>query len=181
MNSPQSDNGGPRHADPGNDMTSHLLQEHQQEWEAFAARAVQIIPALKAQMNAVACETERAAMELAVNLRMLSASDGMTTPHERAASLSKVVMAMQFQDMTRQKLEHVCLALDQLKCHLQVLLRGPLDDEAKKEIAVLLQVEQLYTMEEERRLHEATIQPDYEEPVPSDLIEGDTDSVTLFE
>lgn len=131
-------------------------------------------------MTAVTTETERAAIELMVHLRRLCASDDILTPQNKAASLSKIVMAMQFQDMTRQKLEHVGLALDQLRSHMQVLLKGPPDEDARKEIAALLQVEHMYTMEEERRLHEAAMQPDYEEPVPSDLTEDAADSVTLF-
>ncbi|MBI5671972.1 MAG: hypothetical protein HZC50_01610 [Nitrospirae bacterium] len=82
--------------------------------------------------------------------------------------------------MTRQKLEHVGVALDQLKSHLQALLKGPRDEGAKREIAALQQIEHLYTMEEERRLHEAAIQPDYEEPVPTETTGKETDSVTLF-
>lgn len=180
MNSLETNDGQSEQAGPVGGVPDHHLKECQQEWEAFANGAVQIIPVLKAQMIAVTGETERAAMELMMHLRMLFVSDEMTTPKEKAASLSKVVMAMQFQDLTRQKLEHVGLALDQLKCHLQVLLRGPLDEEAKKEIAALQQVEHLYTMEGERRLHEAAMQPDYEEPVPTDVVEEDADSVTLF-
>jgi hypothetical protein len=89
-------------------------------------------------------------------------------------------MAMQFQDITRQKLEHVGLVLDQWSGHLHALLKGPYDDEAKREIAALQRIERSYTMEEERRLHEATVTPDYQEPVPMDLEDKETDSVTLF-
>jgi hypothetical protein len=89
-------------------------------------------------------------------------------------------MAMQFQDITRQKLEHVAQALDQLKSHLQALLKGPQSEEARKEIAALERVEQNYTMEEERRLHQTMLRPDYGEPVPMGLSEEGADSVTLF-
>jgi hypothetical protein len=74
--------------------------------------------------------------------------------------------------------------LDQWSAHLQALLKGPHDEEAKREIAALQRMEQNYTMEEERRLHEATVTPDYQEPVPTDIqsagTEPETDSVTLF-
>ncbi|MBX3325116.1 MAG: hypothetical protein KF682_04375 [Nitrospira sp.] len=157
-----------------------MLQEQQQAWEAFAVEAVRIIPVLKAQMTAVTCETERATMELMVHLRMLSHAGGALMTGEQSTSLSKVVMAMQFQDMTRQKLEHVGMALDQLKSHLQALLKGPRDEDAKKEIAALQEIERIYTMEEERRLHETAIQLDYGEPVPTDRSGEDAGSVTLF-
>ena len=131
-------------------------------------------------MTAVTQETERAAMELFLHLQVLAASEGTATPKTDPASLSKIVMAMQFQDITRQKLEHTGLALDRLKAHLQALLKGPGDEEAKKEIAALKLVEQHYTMEEERRLHAAASGPDYGEPVPTDMSGKEPDSATLF-
>lgn len=180
MNSRETDDGRSEHAATGDGSALGMLQEHQRAWEDFAAGAVHIIPVLKAQMVAVTNETERAAMELLVQLRILSSADGTVSPKDKSISASKVVMTVQFQDTTRQKLEHVCLALDQLKSHLQALLKGPQDERAKKEIAVLQRVEHMYTMEEERRLHEAAIQPDYEEPIPTDVSEQEADSVTLF-
>lgn len=119
-------------------------------------------------------------MELLLQLRMLTSSNEATSSKDDSVSLSKVLVAMQFQDITRQKLEHVGLALDRLKVHLQALLKGPGDEEAKKEIAALELVEQHYTMEEERRLHAAALGPDYGEPVPMDMSSDEPDSVTLF-
>ena len=158
------------------------LRAHQRAWEAFAGCAVRLIPVLKAQMLSVTGETERSALELLVHLRVLASSAAGASETERAASLSKVVMAMQFQDITRQKLEHVGQALDQWSTHLQVLMRGPLDDEAKRHIADLERIERTYTMEEERRLHAAALSPDYQEPVPVDAgsAGAETDSVILF-
>ena len=156
------------------------FQAHQEAWKTFAEGAVHMIPALKAQMAAVTQETERAAMDLLVHLQALASADGTMTPKERSASISKVVMAMQFQDITRQKLEHVGTALDHLRHHLQALLKGPDNAEARNTIAALQVMEQSYTMEEERRLHQAALKPDYQEPVPTDASDKETDSVTLF-
>lgn len=181
MNSDGAHGGSPRHPSTDSDEVIRLLQEQQQGWDAFAVGAVHMIPVLKAQLASVTQETERAAVELMVHFQTLASSDGPATENHKSESVKKVVMAMQFQDITRQKLEHVSVALDQLRRHLQALLKGPQDECAKKEIAALQQVEHLYTMEEERRLHEATIQPDYEEPVPTDISGKDVDSVTLFE
>jgi len=155
---------------------------HRQAWETFAACAVRLIPVLKAQMEAVTEETERAATELLMNLRVLASQDADATAEEKSASLSKVVVAMQFQDITRQKLEHVGQALDQWSRHLQALMRGPQDEDAKREIAALERIEQNYTMEEERRLHAAALTPEYQEPIPTDILESESesDSVTLF-
>lgn len=155
---------------------------HRQAWETFAACAVRLIPVLNAQMKAVTEETERAATELLMHLRVLASPDTGATAEEKSASLSKVVMAMQFQDITRQKLEHVGEALDQWSRHLQALMRGPQDESAQWEIAALEQIEQTYTMEEERRLHAAAVKPEYQEPIPTDVLENESesDSVTLF-
>jgi len=155
---------------------------HRQAWEAFAVCAVRLIPVLKAQMKAVTEETERAAMELLMHLRVLASQDAGATAEEKSASLSKVVTAMQFQDITRQRLEHVGQALDQWSSHLQALMKGPQDEGAKREIAALEQIEQTYTMEEERRLHAEAVMPEYQEPIPSDVLESEpqSDSVTLF-
>ena len=158
------------------------LKEQQQAWEAFAACAVSMIPVLKKQMEGVAQQTERAAMDLMVHIRALTSPATSSGPADTSTDLSKVVMAMQFQDITQQKLEHITQALDQWHTHLQVLLRGPLDEGAKREIAALQSLEESYTMDEERRLHSAALAPDYQEPVPIDMEEkeADSDSVTLF-
>ena len=158
------------------------LKAHQQAWEAFAACAITMIPVLKKQMEAVTHQTERAALDLMVHLRVLTSPATTSGLMDTSTNLSKIVMAMQFQDLTQQKLEHVTQALDQWHTHLQVLLRGPLDEGAKREISALQSLEESYTMEEERRLHAATLSPDYQEPVPIEMEEKETDSdsVTLF-
>ncbi len=159
-----------------------VLQAHQQAWESFGEEAVQMLPILQAQMAAVTHETERAAMELMGHLQILGSSSEAITAADRSASLSQIVMAMQFQDITRQKLEHIGSALTQLQTHMQALLKGPLNPEAQQQLAALQRVERSYTMDAERRLHEAAVMSDYLEPVPSDMevADGEEDSVTLF-
>lgn len=158
------------------------LKERQQAWEVFAACAVSMIPVLKKQMEAVTHQTERAALDLMVHFRALTSPAITSGRMDTSANLSKIVMAMQFQDITQQKLEHITQALDQWHTHLQVLLRGPLDEGAKREIAALQSLEESYTMEEERSLHAAALSPDYQEPVPIEMEEkeADSDSITLF-
>lgn len=167
-----------------NDGTSELdlLREHRQAWEDFAVRAMRLIPVLKAQMAGVAEETERAAMDLMLHLRVLASAGAGGVSDSHSGSVAKIVTAMQFQDITRQKLEHVGQALDQWSSHLQALMKGPQDALAKQRIAALQQIEQHYTMEEERRLHAAAMAPDYLEPVPIDMEDSksETDSITLF-
>lgn len=156
------------------------LHAQQQAWEAFATGALQMIPVLKAQMSGVTQETERAALELSMHLRVLGLTKTGVTSVDRSASLAQVVMAMQFQDITRQKLEHVNQALEQLRHHLEMLLEGPQGEGGEKKIATLEQIGKNYTMEEERRLHQTVVAPDYGEPVPTGLSDDDPDSVTLF-
>ena len=144
-----------------------------------------MIPVLKKQMEAVTQQTQqtqRAATDLMTHISALTLADETSRPTETAAHLSQIVMTMQFQDITQQKLEHVAQALDQWDKHLQALLKGPQDENAKQEIAALQQLEQSYTMEEERRLHAAALAPDYQEPVPieTEETEEESDSVTLF-
>lgn len=180
MKSSENRQNPPKHPLVGDETARGALLEHQRAWETFASEFIHVIPVLKAQMTAVTQETERAAMELLLHLRTLASSEGAASSTHDSGSLSKVVMAMQFQDITRQKLEHVGLALDRLQAHLQALLKGPGNEEAKKEIAALGLVEQHYTMEEERRMHAAALGPDYGEPVPMDMSSQEPDSVTLF-
>jgi hypothetical protein len=134
------------------------------------------------QMEGVTQETERAAMDLMVHMRALTMPASNSTSAQTSTNLTKVVMAMQFQDITQQKLEHVAQALDQWHTHLHALLKGPEDEGARQEIASLQRLEESYTMEEERRLHAAALAPDYQEPVPieTDQREKESDSVTLF-
>ena len=177
---PDTQGPGRRRTAGGEEVELACLKAQQEAWEAFAVCAVSMIPVLKKQMEAVTQQTARAAMDLMVHISALT--NTAERPADTAASLTKVVMAIQFQDITQQKLEHVTLALDQWHKHLQALLRGPQDESAKQEIATLQQLEQSYTMEEERRLHAAALAPDYQEPVPieSERTEAESDSVTLF-
>lgn len=153
---------------------------HQRAWESFGTDTLKMIPVLQAHMSAVTQETERAASELMIHLRVLAASSSGQISHDRAESLSKSVMAMQFQDITRQKLEHVSQALTLLSSHLHVLLKGANAAGARQELAALEQFEQHYTMEAERRLHQAALNSDYGEPVPTSVSEDGGDSVELF-
>jgi hypothetical protein len=158
------------------------LKEQQQAWEAFAVCAVQMIPVLIKQMETVTRQTERAAMDLMVHLRAMTPPNATSRLNDASPHLSKIVMAMQFQDITRQQLEHIAQALDYWRTHLQDLLKGPQDEGARKEIAVLQQLEQTYTMDAERRLHASVITSDYQEPVPIDTEQAKkaSESITLF-
>jgi chemotaxis regulatin CheY-phosphate phosphatase CheZ len=155
------------------------LKEQQEAWETFAASVVQMIPVLIQQMESVTRQTERAAMDLMVHIGALAPPNAFddASPH-----LSKIVMAIQFQDITRQQLEQVAKALDYWRTHLQELLKGPQDEGARKEIAILQQLEQTYRTEAERDLHASGITADSHWPAPSETEQGEKGPkpVTLF-
>lgn len=65
-----------------------------QAWEAYATGALQMIPVLKAHITGVTQETERAALELSMHLRVLGSIDTEVTSADRSASVSQAVMAM---------------------------------------------------------------------------------------
>lgn len=99
---------------------------------------------------------------------------------ELSRDIEQIVMALQFQDITRQKLEHVEVALARLRDHFQHLVDGKPDDDLRDSLSLLKDLEGRYTMEAERRIHaEATgRRPDRPLEAGSPA-EGD-DSVTLF-
>ena len=79
------------------------LKEHQQAWEAFAAYSVHLIPVLIKHMEAVTQQTERAVMDLMVHIRALPSPSAASRPTDSSTNLAKIVMAIQFQDITHQK------------------------------------------------------------------------------
>lgn len=98
------------------------LREQLRAWKTVASAIVQVIPLLKEEMSAVTQMTEGAAMDLAAHLPVL-ASLG-TGEGDRAASLSHIVTALQFQDVTRQRLERVGGLLQEVGDHLKKLLES---------------------------------------------------------
>jgi methyl-accepting chemotaxis protein len=72
---------------------------------------------------------------------------------ELVRDIAQIVMAMQFQDMTRQKLEHVGGPLKALQSCLAMLQVGPGQDNGPAEaLEALRHFEKQYTMEDERKV-----------------------------
>jgi hypothetical protein len=78
-----------------------------------------------------------------------------TTGDEIAALVSKVVMSLQFQDITRQEIEHVVGPLCEMQQRAHELLRGA---DSGKNSTNLVEVQTKYTVEDEHRVHHATIE-----------------------
>ena len=96
---------------------------------------------------------------------------------ELSKTIGQVVMTMQFQDITRQKLQHVAHPLQLMGGAFNELLNGSVSEEIVKE---LQRLETSYTMESERELARSVL---IGERVPvlmkTGAVEAD-DNVTLF-
>ncbi len=153
-------------------------------WKAFGSCLSPLIPVLIRQMKAVTEQTEDAALSLMSKLNGIAqraAQQAESAEPQRAEDLGKdigqIVMALQFQDITRQKLEHVGHALMQVQEHMQHLLEGKPDADIEDSLALLKELEHSYTMEAERRVHAAA---NGEMPQPVSPAAAEDDSVTLF-
>ncbi|MEC4889531.1 MAG: hypothetical protein RI101_05670 [Nitrospira sp.] len=98
---------------------------------------------------------------------------------ELSSDVGRIVMALQFQDITRQKLEHVEHALTHLRDHLQHLVDGKPDQDLADSLSLLKDLEHSYTMEAERRIH-AAARGEQTPPAPVGQAGGQDESVTLF-
>jgi len=148
-------------------------------WKAFGACLLPLIPVLIRQMAAVTEQTEAAALSLTARLddiarRAAQPAENGGKAEALAQDIGQIVMALQFQDITRQKLEHVGHALTQVQVHVQHLLDGKPDADIDDSLALLKDLEHCYTMEAERRVHAAA------NGVPVQSAASEDDSVTLF-
>ncbi len=76
---------------------------------------------------------------------------------ELAQDVGQIIMALQFQDITRQKLEHVIEPLTEVRAVMDALIQGKSHDEIAAKIDFLTNLDRSYTMEEERAvLNQAT-------------------------
>ena len=71
---------------------------------------------------------------------------------ELSADVSRVIMALQFQDITRQKLEHVIEPLTEMRTLMEALSGGVSDDQLTQLMGIMERLEKSYTMQEERAI-----------------------------
>lgn len=79
-------------------------------------------------------------------------TDSVTaSARDLALDVAQIVMALQYQDITKQQLQHVVQPLEHLKATLQALVRGEgaMDERAQ---GLLEALHQSYTMESERAI-----------------------------
>lgn len=176
------------------------LEQTKYAWEQFASHAVPLIPVLARQISSVIEQTERAALDLILKIRSISeraqkqaanaASSARTMePVEDlrseagglASDVSRIVMAMQFQDITKQKLEHVAQPLLQMKTYMESLVLNPTAPELEKALNLIEEVERSYTMEAERAAHRHAMEGCEPIGAPvSSIAEEEDQNVTLF-
>lgn len=176
------------------------FEQAQHAWEQFASHAVPLMPVLARQLATVIEQTECAAVDLTGKVRSIAerarrqAAD-MSRPagsgcsverhqadaEELAADVSRIVMAMQFQDITKQKLEHVAQPLAQMKTYMESLLANPTAPELSKALNLLEEVERSYTMETERVAMAHALQGHAQSGAPAQATaEEEEQSATLF-
>ncbi|MBX3349248.1 MAG: hypothetical protein KF747_10925 [Nitrospira sp.] len=74
-----------------------------------------------------------------------------------ARDVGQIIMALQFQDITRQKLEHVIEPLSELSTIIEGLITGQSLDQVGEKLQALKSFDRRYTMEEERTVLSRTI------------------------
>lgn len=85
----------------------------------IADYSINQIPVLNEHLKSVMKETEDAALLIGDNLRRISAnSNGLSSDRE---AISNLLVSLQFQDITRQRIEHVINSLTELKTELERL------------------------------------------------------------
>jgi len=168
-------------------MTS---EEKLKAWEEFGASIQPLIPVLIGQLQGVVEETDRAAANLIERFQIIShkvLSENDTQTPQAAAELGKdfsqIVMHIQFQDITRQKIEHVTGPLEHMLNHLAALACDDQDEAAQQSnLEKLKSFSDSYTMASERMLmkeiQEGSL-PGSGEAVSPAALEEET-SVTLF-
>nr|MBI3613308.1 hypothetical protein [Nitrospirota bacterium] len=127
-------------------------------------------------------EITRAMIEQSQVLRS-NVMQGKEHAEELAADVSQIVVAMQFQDMTRQAVEHIYGPLEKIQEYMGTRLSDTSGFDAEDALAYLRNVESHYTMESERKVMRATQQGGGQASGPlGQLVPagGAEDSVTLF-
>lgn len=176
------------------------LEQTKYAWEQFASHATLLIPILTRQITFVIEQTEQAASDLIGRIRSISERaqkqaayagssvrgmepmlDVRNEAEELSSDVSRIVMAMQFQDMTKQKLEHVAQPLIQMKTYMESLVANPTAPELANALNLLEEVERSYTMETERTAHRHAMEGREHVGIPEPSTAEDEDqNVTLF-
>lgn len=165
-------------------------EEKLKVWEEFGESIKPLIPVLIGQLKGVVEETDRAAANLIerfqiISHKVLSNQSGQNAQGaaEVAKDLSQVVMYIQFQDITRQQIEHVYGPLENMYEHLGALANMDQKGAGREEsLGKLKNFSNNYTMASERVLMQE-IQEGRESGAGESASQGSPepeDAVTLF-
>lgn len=143
--------------DKGDFMTT---EDKLKAWEDFGASIKPIIPVLIGQLKGVVEETERAAGNLIERFQIIShkvlsskETQNAQAATELAKDIAQVVMYIQFQDITRQQIEHVYGPLENMLDYLGALHCDDQDAAVQQQTLEKLKSFSMgYTMESERIL-----------------------------
>ncbi|MBX3649440.1 MAG: hypothetical protein KF766_17425 [Rhodocyclaceae bacterium] len=98
---------------------------------------------------------------------------------ELAQDVGKIIMALQFQDITRQKLEHVIEPLTEVREVMDALIQGQAPDQVAAKLDFLARLDKSYTMEEERALFHRSTNGQFAQ-VSQAVAPAEDANVTLF-
>ncbi|MDP1946033.1 MAG: methyl-accepting chemotaxis protein [Nitrospirota bacterium] len=102
--------------------------------------------------------------------------------HELTRDIAQIVMALQFQDITRQKLEHVIEPLSEIEAQIRLLAGGQMPEQGFDYGSILKKLAKSYTMDHERHVMESAMNGTNgtHGPAPTSAPAREEDSVTLF-
>jgi hypothetical protein len=114
---------------------------------AIAARAESQVSRIKSLLESLKAQPVQPALPRET---LAAASETLTaSTKELSSDVARIVMALQFQDITKQQLQHVVTPLEQLHASIEALMRG--DGLEDGNTSNLLQaLHRSYTMESER-------------------------------
>lgn len=121
----------------------------------MATNVTLLLPVLREQLTHVIWRTEREAVELCTRFQNLSRqAEGIAFDENGAGSpeATRLVTALQFQDRTRQQLEHVIEALRGIEAHFKRLSDGEETGALRSERLLLEQFRASLTLPEEHKV-----------------------------
>ncbi len=108
-----------------------------------------------------------------------SVQESKMRAQELSKDIAEIVMALQFQDITRQKLEHVIEPLTEIEGQIRLLAGGQLPEQDFDYGSVLKKLEKSYTMDHERDIMASAMNGKHASATTS-APAREEDSVTLF-
>lgn len=145
---------------------------------AIAARAESQVARIRTLLESLKARPAHPAFPIET---LAAATETLTaSARELSSDVTRIVMALQFQDITKQQLQHVVTPLEQLRASIEALVRGDgLEDD--KASNLLQALHQSYTMESERAVMAHSLTGQAASSAGTGSPDGDREGhVTLF-